>query len=129
MLAAIACACSDHLDIKRDYGYSVETLPFPKKIKNGETLKIEFSIIREGYYDDTRFQFRYFQEDGTGKLFDDKGRQYDMNRFYSLDSDNFTMLYQSDCNENQKLSLVFQDSFGKKVEYLIEFDSDRIEKE
>ena len=39
LIACIVCACSDRLDIVRDYGYSVETLPLPKKLAQGENGK------------------------------------------------------------------------------------------
>jgi hypothetical protein len=66
LIAYIVCACSDRLDIVRDYGYSVETLPLPKKLVQGETVNLEFSIIREGYYRETAYKFRYFQNEGEG---------------------------------------------------------------
>jgi len=129
LIACIVCACSDSVDVRSDYGYSIETLPLPKKIKQGETIVIEFSIIREDYYADNYYQFRYFQSEGKGKLFDDKGRQCDMNRLYIIPSDDFKMFYQSDTKDSQTLDFVFFDSFGKKVEYSIEFDNDNSKEE
>ena len=35
LIACIVCACNDNLDIVQDYGYRVETLPLPKRIKQG----------------------------------------------------------------------------------------------
>jgi hypothetical protein len=66
LIACIVCACSDRLDIVQDYGYRVETLPLPKKLVQGETVNLEFSIIREGYYSETAYKFRYFQNEGEG---------------------------------------------------------------
>ena len=58
LASAIVCACNDNLDIKQDYLYSIETLPLPKSLKQGQTVALEFSIIREGYYIGTSYRFR-----------------------------------------------------------------------
>ncbi|OAV73975.1 hypothetical protein Barb7_02608 [Bacteroidales bacterium Barb7] len=124
LLSAIACACSDDLDIRQSYGYSVETLPLPKSLKNGETVALEFSILREGHYSETTYKFRYFQSEGTGIL-TDKGKSIPMNRFQDIASDEFVLTYQCIGEEQQQLDFVFEDSFGRRVEYTIEFSSGR----
>jgi hypothetical protein len=58
----------------------------------GETVKIEFSIFREGNFKDTQFQFSYFQSSEKRVVFDEKRRQCDMNRFYSITFGDFVML-------------------------------------
>jgi hypothetical protein len=124
-LAAImllALACSDSLDIVQDYGYRVETLPLPKKLKPGETVDLEFSIVREGYYKETAYKFRFFQSEGEGIL-SYKGKAVSVNRFQEIDSDNFVLTYQSlSENQQQRLDFVFENNFGKRMEYSISFD-------
>lgn len=128
LIACIVCACSDPLDIVQDYGYSIETLPLPGKLGKGETVALEFSIIREGQYTGTSFHFRYFQSKGTGIL-SHESQPLPMNRFQPIASDNFVLVYQCTCEEQQQLDFVFEDSFGRRVEYTITFTSERTEKE
>jgi hypothetical protein len=128
LLAAIVCACNDRLDIVQDYGYSVETLPVPKKIKQGETVDLEFSIVREGYYSETKYRFRYFISEGEGIL-SYRGKALPVNRFHDIDADNFVLTYQSQSDDRQQLDFVFEDSFGKKVEYTVAFSGEEVEKE
>jgi hypothetical protein len=128
LIACIVCACSDSLDIVQDYGYRVETLPLPKSLKKGETVALEFSIVREGHYEGTAYKFRYFQSAGVGILtFNNK--TVPMNRFQEIDSDNFVLMYQCTCEEQQQLDFVFEDSFGKRMEHTISFSGNRTEKE
>jgi hypothetical protein len=128
LLACIVCACNGRLDIVQGYGYSVETLPLPKSLKQGETVNLEFSIVREGHYEGTAFQFRYFQSSGTGILVY-KDKTVPMNRFQAIASDNFVLTYQCTCEEQQQLDFVFEDSFGKRVEYSVAFSGSQAEKE
>ncbi|MDR2970073.1 MAG: DUF3872 domain-containing protein [Tannerellaceae bacterium] len=126
LLAAIACACNDDIDIRQDYGYSVETLPLPKSLEPGETVDLEFSILREGYYSETQFRFRYFVSEGEGAL-TCKGQPISVNRFQEIDADDFVLTWQCLTDEAQRLDFVFEDSFGKRIEYTIEFASEQTE--
>ena len=69
----LVCACNDGLDIQQAYPFTVETLPVPKKLKVGETAEIRCQLVRDGYYQPTTYQIRYFQPDGKGKLEMDDG--------------------------------------------------------
>jgi hypothetical protein len=128
LIACIVCACNDPLDIVQDYGYTVETLPLPERIKQGETVDLEFSIVREGYYSETAYKFRYFQSEGEGVL-TYKSKAVPVNRFQEIASDNFVLTYQSLCDDRQQLDFVFEDSFGRQVEYTVAFSSEQTEKE
>jgi hypothetical protein len=117
-----APACNDCLDIVQDYGYRIETLPLPEKLKPGETVDLEFSIVREGYYTGTAYRFRYFQSEGEGIL-SYKDKAVPVNRFQDIDSDNFVLVYQSlSENQQQRLDFVFENNFGRRMEYSISFD-------
>lgn len=133
LLAAIACAsssCSDDgLDIKQDYSYTVETLPLPKSLKKGESVDLEFSIVREGNYNGTSFKFRYFQSEGEGLLTTNKGQIIPVNRFQSIASDNFVLTYTNLAEEQAKLDFVFEDNFGQRVEYSVTFAGKSTEEE
>lgn len=129
LLAAIACAsssCSDDgLDIKQNYSYIVETLPLPKSLKKGESVDLEFSIVREGNYNGTSFKFRYFQSEGEGILSTDKGKIIPVNRFQSIVSDDFVLTYINLAEEQVQLDFVFEDNFGQRVEYTVQFAGKR----
>lgn len=127
LLMIMGLGCSDNLNIKQDYAFSIELLPIPKKIKQNETVPLEFTILREDIYKNNSFSFRYFQSDGKGLLMNDKGEHYAVNRFYKLESDIFKMLYRSDCDETQKLDFVFRDSFGNQTEYSVSFQNNNKE--
>jgi hypothetical protein len=128
LIACIVCACNDNLDIVQDYGYRVETLPLPKRIKQGETVDLEFSIVREGYYSETAYRFRYFQSEGEGTL-NYNGIAVPINRFQRIFADRFVLTCQSLCDDQQQLDFVFEDSFGRQVEYTVAFSSEQAEKE
>jgi hypothetical protein len=129
LIACIVCACSDRLDIVQDYGYRVETLPLPKSLERGETVALEFSIVRDGYYRETAYKFRYFQSEGEGRLTDSYGMAISVNRFRDIPSDDFVLYYRSECEEQQQLDFVFEDNFGRRVEYSITFSNKKTEKE
>jgi len=128
LIACIVCACSDNLDIVQDYGYSVETLPLPKVVKQGETVDLEFTITREGNYSGTQYRFRYFESDGAGQL-SYNGRVVPVNRFQNILSDNFVLKYECKCNEQQQLDFVFENNFGRRVEYSVTFSGETVKKE
>ena len=121
LVASIVCACNDRLDIIQDYEYSVETLPLPKTMTNGETVNLEFSILRAGNFSQEKYKFRYFESDGAGSLVYN-GKVIPVNRFQDIKSDNFVLTYQclSD-GEQQTLDFVFENSFGRRVDYSITF--------
>jgi len=124
LVACIVCACNDRLDIIQDYEYGVETLPLPKTLKQGETVNLEFSILRAGNYSAEKYKFRYFESSGAGQL-TLGGKIIPVNRFQDIKSDNFVLTYQclSD-GEQQTLDFVFENSFGRRVDYSITFGGD-----
>lgn len=122
-LLAVLYSCSDELTIKQDYDYSIQTLPIPQKIQQGETVPIEFIIVRDAVYKKAIYSFRFFQTDGKGTLTNDKGQPYTVNRYYNVE-DTFTLLYTSCCEETQTLDFVFTDNFGKELEYRVSFQNE-----
>lgn len=122
-LLVVLYSCSDELTIKQDYDYSIQTLPVPQKIQKGQTVPIEFMIIRDAVYKKAVYSFRFFQTDGKGTLTNDKGQPYTVNRYYIIE-DTFTLLYTSRCEEAQTLDFVFTDNFGKELEYRVSFQNE-----
>jgi len=90
LLVAATCACDDDIRVRQSYAYGIETLPLPKTLQKGESVALEFSIVREGRYSGTRYKFRYFQPDGAGKLTGRYDEEIPVNRFQNITSDSFT---------------------------------------
>jgi hypothetical protein len=124
LLAAIVCACNDDLNIIQNYGYRVETLPLPKSLKQSETVDLEFSIIPEGHYNEAAYKFRYFQSEGEGVL-SYRNKAVPMNRFQKIASDDFVLSYTNHAEGQIQLDFVFENNFGRRVEYSIAFSGEQ----
>jgi hypothetical protein len=95
-------------------------LPLLKSLERGETVALEFSIVREGYYSETAYKFRYFRSEGTGTLSDSYGTTIPVNRFRNIPSDDFVLYYsdnrQQRRNRNgRKISSVFNQKSESNV--------------
>ena len=44
-------ACDDDLDVTQAYPFTVETMPVPKELAQGETAEIRCELVREGEFD------------------------------------------------------------------------------
>jgi len=116
-------SCSDELDIKNDYGFTVTHLPVPKRLKKGETAEIRFELVRSGNYANAKYYVRYFQPDGKGVLTLD-GRTLIPNDSYELKKETFRMYYTSQCEEQQVIDLTFHDNFRNEFELSFSFAND-----
>ncbi len=114
LLAAIACACSDDIDIKQDYEFKVTYLPVPKKLKPGQTAEIRCTLVKSGDYEKAKYYLRYFQSDGQGLLRMDDGTVFRPNDSYELTSETFRLYYTSLSEEPQKIDIVFYDNSGRE---------------
>jgi hypothetical protein len=124
LLAAIACACSDDLGIKRDYEFEVTHLPVQSKIKVGETAEIRFQLAREGRWEDTKFYMRYFQSSGKGELKTADGMVFLPNDLYEMPEETFRLYYTSHSTDQQVIDLYFLDSFGTMVTLSFSFTNE-----
>lgn len=131
LLACIVCACSDDLDIKRDYDFKVTHLPVPKRLKKGEVAEIRCYLTRSGYYKDARYFLRYFQPDGKGSLQMENGTLLKPNDSYTLEKDTFRLYYTSASEERQVIDLYFFDNLGKEYNLSFSFatENDKEDKE
>jgi hypothetical protein len=116
-------SCSDELEIKNDYEFTVTHLPVPKRLKKGETAEIRFELIRSGKYANAKYYVRYFQPDGKGTLTLD-GRTLIPNDSYELKKEQFRMYYTSQCEEQQVIDLTFYDNNRNQVELTFSFSHD-----
>ncbi len=124
LLAAIACACSDDLDLKQSYEFKVTHLPVPKKLKIGETAEIRCQIERSGYYQNTSYRLRYFQSDGKGTLKLDNGTTFQPNDYYNLDGETFRLYFTSGSEEQNNIDIYFFDSEGNSYTLSLSFNND-----
>lgn len=129
LLACIACACSDTIDIKQDYEFQVTHLPVPKKLNKGETVEIRCQLERSGRYENVKYFFRYFQPDGKGQLKMDDGVIFLPNDYYDLDRETFRLYYTSQSEEQQVINIYFSDSFGNSCTLSFSFNNDNPKEE
>lgn len=116
LLCAIACACSNDLDIHQSYSFDLVSLPVQKKIAEGETVEIRCQLIKEGNYEQVEFFIRYFQPDGEGELMMDEGTVFLPNDRYPLNKTTFRLYYTSRSTENQVIDVYVEDNFGQVVQ-------------
>ncbi len=127
LIACIACACSDDIDIRTDYEFKVTHLPVPKKLKVGETAEIRCQLERSGRYDNAKYYLRYFQPDGKGELRMDDGTVFLPNDTYELTKETFRLYYTSESEEQQVIDIYFFDSFGNSQILSFSFNNDNSE--
>lgn len=105
-------SCTEGIDIQQGYGFSVVTLPVPKRLEVGETAEIRCTLVREGIYDGARYFMRYFQPDGRGELRLQDGTVFSPNDLYDVPGDEFRLYYTSASDDNQVIDIYFLDNFG-----------------
>lgn len=127
LLATIACACSDNLDIKQSYEFKVTHLPVPKKLKVGETAEIRCQLERTGEYENTKYYLRYFQPDGKGELKVDDGTVFLPNDTYELTKETFRLYYTSQSEDQQVIDIDFFDNFGNEFKLSFTFSNENSE--
>ena len=110
-------ACDDDLDVTQAYPFTVETMPVPKELAQGETAEIRCELVREGEFDGAVYTIRYFQYDGEGTLKLDNGLVLQPNDRYLLENEKFR-------DESQSLTITVEDNFGNAFEWEVEFNND-----
>ena len=116
-------ACDDDLDVTQAYPFTVETMPVPKELAQGETAEIRCELVREGEFDGAVYTIRYFQYDGEGTLKLDNGLVLQPNDRYLLENEKFRLYYTSECDESQSLTITVEDNFGNAFEWEVEFNN------
>ena len=122
LIACIACACSDDLDLKQSYEFKVTHLPVPKKLKISETAEIRCQIERSGYYENTKYKLRYFQTDGKGILKLDDGTIFQPNDYYDLDRESFRLYFTALSDEQSNIDIYFFDNQGNSFTLSFSFN-------
>lgn len=129
LLATVACACSDDLDINQVYTFDLACMPVQKKIVQGETAEIRCQLVKEGDYKQARFFIRYFQPDGKGELRMDDGTIFLPNDLYPLDKTTFRLYYTSHCSDQQVINVYIEDNFGQVVQKTFSWQSGKVEED
>lgn len=129
LLAAIACACSDDIDIRQSYEFKVTHLPVQKKLKINETIEIRCQLERSGRYDNTKYYLRYFQPDGKGELRMDDGTVFLPNDTYELTKETFLLYYTSQSEDQQVIDIYFSDNYQNTYQLSLSFNNDNSEVE
>ena len=115
-------ACNDDMDVQQAYPFTVETMPVPTRIVQGETVEIRCELKREGRFRDARYTIRYFQPDGKGTLRMDDGMVLLPNDRYPLDREVFRLYYTSECEDQQSIDIYFEDNSEPGQLFLLSFD-------
>jgi hypothetical protein len=127
LLAAVVCACTDRIDITKNYAFDLQIMPYPKRIVQGETIEIRARIVTDGNYAENQFFIRYFQNDGKGELKLDDGRVLIPNDLYLLSNTVFRLYYTSHSTDQQNLDIFIENSFGKFIQRSFSFSNEREE--
>lgn len=129
LIACIACACSDDIDIRQSYEFKVTHLPVPKKLKVGETAEIRCQLERSGRYTNAKYYLRYFQPDGKGELRMDDGTVFLPNDTYELTKETFRLYYTSKSEDQQVVDIYFEDNYQNTFQLSFSFNNDNGEEE
>ena len=122
VVAIALVSCDNDLDVQQGYPFTVETMPVPKRIVKGETVEIRYELKREGRFSDARYTIRYFQPDGKGSLRMDDGMVLLPNDRYPLDREVFRLYYTSECEDQQRIDIYFEDNSSPAQLFLLSFD-------
>ena len=129
MVVAVAIfltACNNELDITQSFPFTVETMPVPKEVKEGETVEIRCSLKADADFSGTSYTMRYFQYDGNGLLRIGKdGEQLIPNDRYPVRKGDFRLYYTSKSTEQQSLEIVFEDNHGQSQVLKLDFNNKR----
>ncbi|MCM1107961.1 MAG: DUF3872 domain-containing protein [Clostridium sp.] len=125
ILAALSLSsCNEDIGVNCAYPFTVETMPVPARLVQGETAEIRCQLKREGRFHDARYTVRYFQTDGKGSLRMDDGMVLRPNDRYPLDREVFRMYYTSECADQQKIDIYFEDNNEQMFMLTFAFNND-----
>lgn len=117
------CSCSDDLDVQQSYPFTVDVMPYPDKIANGETVELRMTILPEGNYTNTLYTIRYFQYEGKGTLKLVDGPTLVNNDRVLLESKEFRLNYTAKSADSQEIYICIEDNYGTRWEQTFEFNN------
>lgn len=116
-------SCDDDLDVQQSYPFTVDVMPYPDKIANGETVELRMAIVPEGNYSNTLYTIRYFQYEGKGVLKLVDGPTLVNNDRVLLESKQFRLNYTARSTGSHELLVTIEDNYGTKWEQTFEFNN------
>lgn len=126
----LMAACTNELDITRSFPFTVETMPIPKAVRQGDTVEIRCTLKTEGSYAGTHYTVRYFQYDGNGELrMGRDGEPFIPNDRYMVIKGDFRLYYTSHSSGQQNMEIVFEDNHGQSRILELQFNEKREEPE
>ena len=117
------CSCSDDLDVQQSYPFTVDVMPYPDKISNGETVELRMTILPEGNYANTLYTIRYFQYEGKGTLKLVDGPTLVNNDRVLIESKQFRLNYTAKSADSQEIYICIEDNYGTRWEQTFEFNN------
>ena len=117
------CSCSDDLDVQQSYPFTVDVMPYPDKISNGETVELRMTILPVGNYANTLYTIRYFQYEGKGTLKLVDGPTLVNNDRVLLESKEFRLNYTAKSADSQEIYICIEDNYGTRWEQTFEFNN------
>ena len=117
------CSCSDDLDVQQSYPFTVDVMPYPDKIANGENVELRMTILPEGNYTNTLYTIRYFQYEGKGTLKLVDGPTLVNNDRVLLESKEFRLNYTAKSADSQEIYICIEDNYGTRWEQTFEFNN------
>lgn len=116
-------SCDDDLDVQQSYPFTVDVMPYPDKIANGETVELRMTILPEGNYTNTLYTIRYFQYEGKGTLKLVDGPTLVNNDRVLLESKEFRLNYTAKSADSQEIYICIEDNYGTRWEQTFEFNN------
>lgn len=114
--------CDTHMDIQREYDYSVTLQKYHETLPYGHSCILVFEMKREGNYENAVYYVQYFQSQGTGTLVMGDKRLYENTDYQIIDPDlPIKLSYTSLSGENEKMEILITDNFGNKKEINVTF--------
>lgn len=127
LASLLLAGCAD-IDVKQDFDFTVQNLPYSTTLTEGRAAEVRFEILpgEDGYLCDcTRYYVRYFPTSGSGALRVGQDTALVPNDPYRLPSLQFRMHYLPDwgtATAQHTLALTFMDNWGHTQETTLQFN-------
>lgn len=128
----VGCACAS-LDVRTDFDFGVEIMPYRQTLTEGETVELRFSITpdEEGnMYDSARYRVRYFPVEGEGYLRIGQDTAMRPNDLYPLPGREIRMYYTplwGKAENTHQLDLTFEDDRAHRHGVSVTFNTQKDE--
>ena len=122
LVAMVLVSCENEPDVQQAYPFTVETMPVPTRIVNGETVEIRCELRREGRFSDARYTIRYFHLTAKARSAWMTGWCCCPMTDIRLTGRCSRLYYTSACEEQQTIDIYFEDNSELEQLFLLSFD-------